>query len=348
MNRLAEHSLIELLQRALTNARDRAAQQRDDESTPTSIRIPADVKVFFEALAHELGLSWQQTIVLALKAVAASNANAILGMHRRLLDVIEWHGLDAVDTCELLEPWGFTPDVLAEPSDTIHRFDNGLLDYLTKMFQVPRPYLTNRDGVEQMASGHWYTETYRLAQHIVDARTQGLEPVVLFISDGADRQLAFERGDSVPPVEIGIVLQLSRPIGRSDRRFATYEFWSVDRWNDVKIRVHLKALALFCNELGGFKGYHGLTVTAAGFSGVKTGHIHAARAIRKYNAHQGWNPEDYIVDNDAPGQEREELPLVREAYTRNRLAELVAWDREYGPAARLKHLRLLEDASPVE
>jgi hypothetical protein len=339
MKRFAENSLVELVQRALGIARDATVQQPiTDAYHTTSIRIPDDIKNFLEIFGKELGLSWQQSAIFALRAVMNTNTNTIPGIYQRILEIFEWHGLDAVDGCELLHPWGFTLDILADPNSTLHRISNSLIEFLTTRFQIPRAYLLNQSDLPQERTGNWYKNVTGIAQHILNLRIEGKIPEVLFLSDGSDKSIAFEKGDNTTPVQVGIAISIQEIVPHSDRTYRRYEFYGVERWNYWRSRYDLKHLCKFLEAIGGSSGYRGVTLTQVGLSSVTGQKMHIAHALEKHNQRSAWYPEDYILDNPNVGKETSELHAVNEEYLKSTLPSLVQWKMDNETAEKLKFL----------
>jgi hypothetical protein len=319
MKRFAENSVVGYVQKALEQASLAISQPSTSSIHTTSIRISDDVKRFLENFGDALGLSWQQTTILVLRSVMTANINTIPGIYHRLHEVLAWHQLDPVDASTLLQPWGFTLDVLANTDATLNRLNHAAVEFISKTFGVHRDYLLNLEQRPQIQHDRWYKTPETVARRYLQLREAGLNPRVLFLADGSDKNEAFLNSDDAPPVYVAVAIEQTNIIPNTNRTYKTYEYYGYDRWNYDYCRWDLKHLIRFAETCSGLSGLSGVTISKDGMSALVENRIHIADVIQNHNKRMEWNPEFYVTNNPNVAREIKEFETVISEYSKTLL-----------------------------
>ncbi|MEY4530695.1 MAG: hypothetical protein RLZZ156_1416, partial [Deinococcota bacterium] len=139
MNQQTQNIYGQLVQHALAETQIQIASETfDDTPITTTLRFLPQEKRFFEVLGEKLGISMQAAMSIALRGVASiarvdpeSRTRMIFD---RILDVLDWHGINSAQSAFLLREFGYSTASFADRREFLALLTPEVLRFFEKTF----------------------------------------------------------------------------------------------------------------------------------------------------------------------------------------------------------------------
>ena len=321
-------SLEALLQRLVARGNEIARQSpiKNDERTPTSIRLKPTTKHFLESQAVAMNTSVQALIGMILDGVAETTTDDTAGQLRtireRFFFLMQAHGLSLPAVVELMQDHGFTLSALGSTDRLLDLLTKPAIEHLANVFFI-RPEWLNAAGeraVNADVDVRWYKDVPHIANRLIAYRRDGLRPTVMMIRrKGAD----FERACREPDIDkvlepVGVVVRLERETA-AGTPFTAYQLWQFERWNYWRCREQLKLLIAFCEQMKIYLIGHELPIQT--LDALVAGHQLPTELLSNLGS-VSWHPEDYASFNFKVTREVGHWDAVAAAYQASPLPKI--------------------------
>lgn len=306
-------SVASLLTRLINSPTPPINVPEEGDKKGTTVRLEPRVRAWVDAESEKLGISTQEFIAMLLKAVMTNTVAPKLSeldmLRERFFEIFTAHGIAAADIHSLVP--GLARADLLDTATLINKLDDNALGAVADLFLVELDWLK---GVGAFPYGHsahrWYKQPEAFAARLAYLRWHSRHVRVNFcIQAGTtyeDLRDASERGDELEPLQVCVVIECERRIGRL--AFRVYDVWEAQRWNYWRCRHFLKVLMLICRDAG--VSYDGVEVQPTEFGALCRGGILAAQAFHYRTV---WYP-DQLFWTDERNLERREIKDVKALY----------------------------------
>lgn len=322
-----------LVGRAESNWHQEKTAQLNEEVGPTSLRLSAKTKRFYELQAAELGVSLNQAILMVLNGVAEVSSirpggNTVL-TGERFVSVFESHELTVLEAASMLKKFGIRASDLSNPGTLIDQLSPEAVLWIANTFKISEKWLNDKsdfpfDGRDEF---RWYKSIAGLAGSICELAREGKKPILhFFCSEEAKIDDAFEDNDkgNLPAQDVGMILEFTaEKIG--DKPVQVFWRGEIQRWNYENCRLFYKAMLMW--SIAAEKRRHYCFNWRAHYFPESTFRALSDGKIMPVQAFKGpcraWFVDDYL-DDVSSNKERAEIEHVVNRYKSYHMDELLA------------------------
>jgi hypothetical protein len=239
---------------------ERAPLSDPDEIVSMTLRIPAELKQFYEGQATASGASSASALLgMVLQAVrqeteekaqpadqVAADAAIVL---ERVLHAFEAHRFNALMIAEFFREDGITMATLTDKHALLAHLQPALVARVADHFGVRRNWLMNNafNPLPYMVDDlcNWYKNPRAAVHRVAELYKQDLDPDLYMVRrHGANFANAFAKEDNAKYEPIGIIARTKHRTP-SGLEYFKYERWFFDRWNNPCARISLKAIVMW-------------------------------------------------------------------------------------------------------
>ena len=296
----------------------------ESDPSPTSLRLPPDVKKFYEIQAEALGISLHQTILIALRGIKENTTRSpesiVLLIRERFLSVFREHGINYPGMVSLLRPFGFTLAILRDESRLLEFISKQVIEYVAECFQLNPSWLGAEDNQSAWPKSACRIDWMEDVRRLVQFSKEGKFPKIHFVrSKTAGFPGAFEKENDIEAEKTAIILENTEKAGEGIF-FPVFQKWDFGNWNDKNFRTYAKQIIYFCKHYKEF-GIHDLnvvcigdTVSAENLESLESGDVLPASILFHGKRESGWFPEDDLSEGDEGSLETVQLSTVLESF----------------------------------
>lgn len=123
----------------------------EDKTIPTTFRLPADIKNYYEQMATYSRMSLQAIIIQALGGIMESHINNqaasdIRSLADRFYSIFALHGVPTYNIPKILKEFNVTTETLVNDSSVVDCLSEKMLNFLSNTFNLEKQWILNGTG----------------------------------------------------------------------------------------------------------------------------------------------------------------------------------------------------------